>query len=196
RAEYQRSGGICSMRTMRVVVAAVSAALILSASASAATYKVSAGAPANAALPGAFAAGLYDADAFYPGTQRPLRIHRGDRVTFSGGFHTATILGAVKRRDLELIQPDPPHTYPTVNDVNGTPFYWHGMTKFVYNLATLGPAGGSTVNSRTALFSSGVLFAQPHGYTLRFDRPGTFRIVCLIHPGMHATVQVLPRRRV
>ena len=68
------------MRTMRVVVAAVSAALILSASASAATYKVSAGAPANAALPGAFAAGLYDADAFYPGTQHPLRIHRGDRA--------------------------------------------------------------------------------------------------------------------
>ena len=54
------------MRTTRVALAAIGAALALPGSAFAATYKVSAGAPANARMPGSFAAGLYDADAFFP----------------------------------------------------------------------------------------------------------------------------------
>jgi plastocyanin len=183
------------MRTTRVVLAACTAALMLPGSAFAATYKVSAGTPANVALPGAFAAGLYDADAYYPGSHSPLRIHKGDRVTFSGGFHTATILGSTPRAGLELIQPDPAHgTYPSVLDAAAHPFWWNGKAKFVYNGATLAPAGGSTVTNHAALFNSGVLFAQPTGYTLKFNRTGTFQIVCLIHPGMKATVKVVSRR--
>ncbi len=182
------------MRTTRVVLAVCSAALLLPGAAAAATYKVSAGAPASAPMPGAFAAGLYDADAYYPGSHSPLRIHKGDRVTFSGGFHTATILGSTPRAGLELIQPDPAHgTYPSVLDAAAQPFYWNGKAKFVYNFATLTPAGATTVNSKTALYSSGALFASPNGYTLKFNRTGTFKLVCLIHPGMRATVQVVSR---
>jgi plastocyanin len=184
------------MRTTRVALAVIGAALALPGTAVAATYKVSAGAPANAKMPGSFAAGLYDADAFYPGTHKTLKIHKGDRVNFSGGFHTATILGSTSRADLEIIQPDPAHgTYGSVLDANATPFYWNGLAKFVYNGATFAPAGATTVTSKTALYHSGILGQFPNGYTLKFNRTGTFTIVCAIHPGMKGTVDVLAKSK-
>jgi|SRR3954447_1677200 plastocyanin len=184
------------MRTTRVVLAACAAALVLPGSAVAATYKVSAGAPANVPMPGAFAAGLYDADAYYPGTHSALRIHKGDRVTFSGGFHTATILGATKPSDVGIIIPDPAHgTYAPFNDANGAPFYWNGKAKFIYNPVTFSPAGPTTVTSKTQLYHSGILGGLAHGYTLKFNRTGTFTVVCAIHPGMKGKIQVVSRRR-
>jgi len=183
------------MRTTRVAFAALAAALALPGSAFAATYKVSAGAPANAALPGSFAAGLYDADSYYPGTHSTLKIHKGDRVTFTGGFHTATILGSTKPSAVGIIIPDPAHgTYGPVNDQNGTPFYWNGLAKFIYNPLTFTPAGPNTVTNKTQLHHSGLLGQSPKGYTLRFNRTGTFTVICAIHPGMKAKIQVLSRR--
>src|SRR3954452_5637723 len=133
----QRQGGTSSMRTTRVALAAIGAALVVPATAGAATYTVSAGPPQNAAMPTSFAAGLYDGAAFYPGSRSPLKIHKGDKVKFVGGFHTATILGSTPRGGLELIQPDPAHgTYAPVNDQQSPtpqPFYWGGLPKFVYN---------------------------------------------------------------
>jgi plastocyanin len=165
----------------------------------AATYKVSAGAPPTAKAPASFLAGLYDADAFYPGSHSILKIHKGDKVSFSGGFHTATILGSALRGPLEFIQPDPAGgTYAPVNDQSlvPTPFYWAGKPKFVYNGGTLAPIGGTTVTSATATYSSGALFgAPPAGYTLTFNKTGKFNIICLLHPGMKGTIQVLSSRR-
>jgi plastocyanin len=186
------------MRCTRVVLAAILAALALPGAAVAATFKVSAGAPPTAPAPGSFLAGLYDADAFYPGSHATLKIHKGDRVTFSGGFHTATILGSAPRGPLEFIQPGPAgSTYAAVNDeaTIPAPFYWGGLAKFVYNGGTLAPIGGTTVNSKTATYSSGGLFASPAGYTLKFSKTGTFTIVCLLHPGMKGKIQVLSRNR-
>src|SRR5690349_15041097 len=190
------------MRTTRVALAAIGAALVLPGTAFAATYKVSAGAPANAKMPGSFAAGLYDADAYYPGTHSTLKIHKGDRVTFSGGFHTATILGSTPASAVGIIIPDPAHgTYGPVNDAGGpggspspTPFWWNGKAKFIYNPVTFSPAGPSTVTSKSALYHSGLLAAAPKGYTLKFNRTGTFTVICAIHPGMKAKIQVLSRR--
>ncbi len=186
------------MRTTRVVLAAFGAALALPGTALATTYKVSAGAPESAPAPGSFRAGLYDADAFYPGSHATLKIHKGDKVTFSGGFHTATILGSTPRSALELIQPGPAgSTYAAVNDQSlvPTPFYWAGKPKFVYNGGTLGGIGSTTVNSNTATYSSGALFQYPKGYTLKFTKTGTYTLVCLLHPGMKAKVQVVARNK-
>jgi plastocyanin len=185
------------MRTTRVALAAIGAALALPGTAFAATYKVSAGAPANAKMPGSFAAGLYDADAYYPGTHKTLKIHKGDRVRFTGGFHTATILGSTKASDVGIIIPDPAHgTYGPFNDENGAPFYWNGKAKFIYNPVTFSPAGPTTVTSKTALYHSGLLGALPNAsYTLKFNRTGTFTVICAIHPGMKGKIQVLSRRR-
>ena len=187
------------MRYTRVLLAAVIAALALPGAALAATYKVSAGAPPTAPAPGSFLAGLYDADAFYPGSHATLKIHKGDRVTFSGGFHTATILGSTPRAALEFIQPGPAgSTYPSVNDETTptpVPFYWAGKPKFVYNGGTLAPIGATTVNSKTATYSSGGLFLSQNGYTLKFNKTGTYNIVCLLHPGMKGKIQVLSRTK-
>ena len=187
------------MRCTRVALAVAAAALALPGAAMAATYKVSAGAPASAKAPASFLAGLYDADAFYPGSHSTLKIHKGDKVSFSGGFHTATILGSAPRGPLEFIQPGPAgSTYAPVNDQSlvPTPFYWGGMAKFVYNGGTLAPIGGTTVTSATATYSSGGLFqAPPSGYTLKFNKLGTYNVVCLLHPGMKGKIQVLSSRR-
>ena len=186
------------MRISRAGLALIGAALALPGSAVAATYKVSAGAPANAPVPGSFLAGLYDADAFYPGSHATLKIHKGDKVTFSGGFHTATILGSTPRAGLELVQPGPAgSTYSAVNDESlvPAPFYWAGKPKFIFNGGTVAPAGSTTVNSKTALYSSGALFQYPNGYTLKFNKTGTYTLVCLVHPGMTGNVQVLSRTK-
>jgi len=187
------------MRTTRVALAAIGAALVVPATAGAATYTVSAGPPQNAAMPTSFAAGLYDGAAFYPGSRAVLKIHKNDKVKFVGGFHTATILGSTARSGLELIQPDPAHgTYAPVNDQQGVPqpFYWGGMAKFVYNVGgTFVPAGATTVSSKTALYSSGLLGASQTGYTLKFSKTGTFKIVCLIHPGMAGKIQVVSKSK-
>jgi plastocyanin len=184
------------MRTTRVVLAAFGAALVLPGSALAATYRVSVGAPPNAKLPGSFAAGLYDSGSYYPGTHSTLKIHKGDKVNFSGGFHTATILGSTSRNAVGIIIPDPAHgTYAPVNDFGGAPFYWAGLPKFIYNPATFAPAGATIVTSKTALYHSGLLGQFPKGYTLKFNRIGTFTVICAIHPGMKAKIQVLPRNR-
>jgi plastocyanin len=176
----------------------IGAALALPGSAVAATYKVSAGAPPNAPAPGSFLAGLYDADAFYPGSHATLKIHKGDKVNFSGGFHTVTILGSTPRLGLEFIQPGPAgSTYAAVNDQSliPTPFWWAGKPKFVYNGGTLASQGSTTVNSRTALYSSGGLFQYPKGYTLKFNKTGTYKLVCLLHPGMTGKIQVVARNK-
>jgi len=183
------------MRISRASLAVAGAALLLPGSAMAATYKVSAGAPPTAKMPVSFSAGLYDADAFYPGSHATLKIHKGDKVTFSGGFHTATILGSTPRAALEFIQPGPAgSTYAPVNDETTptpVPFHWGGKPKFVYNGGTLAPIGSTTVNSKTATYSSGALFGSPKGYTLKFNKTGTYKLVCLLHPGMTGKVQVL-----
>ncbi len=185
------------MRISRASLALVGAALVLPGSAMAATYQVSAGAPPTAKMPVAFTAGLYDASAFYPGSHATLKIRKGDKVTFSGGFHTATILGSTPRAGLEFIQPGPAgSTYAAGQRRRAAaPFYWGGMPKFVYNGGTLAPIGSTTVNSKTATYSSGALFASPKGYTLKFNKTGTYTLVCLLHPGMTGKVQVVSKTK-
>jgi plastocyanin len=173
----------------RLSLAAVVLALALPAGARAATYTVAVGTPQTAHLPGAFAAGLFDADGYYPGG---LRIHRGDSVKFVGGFHTATILGSASAAALSSIQPDPAHLYAAENDAAAVPFYFGGKPKAIYNLATFGPIGSKVVNSKTATYSSGVL-GSPSGYTLKFNRVGTYRVICLIHPFM--STRIIVRKR-
>jgi plastocyanin len=176
---------------IRLSLAAAVLALALPAAAHAATYTVSVGSPPTAHVPGAFAAGLFEGDGFYPGG---LQIHRGDSVKFVGGFHTATILGGAKRAPLELVQPDPAHgVYTGIKDAGGASFYFNGLGKFIYNPATFAPTGGGVVNSKTKLYSSGALFLSPKGYTLRFSKVGTYRVICLIHPYM--STRIIVRKR-
>ena len=48
-----------------------------------------------------------------------------------------------------------------------------------------------TVVSDPGLFRSGALDTDMT-FTFRFDRPGTYRVICSIHPQMRATIEVTP----
>lgn len=181
------------MRRTGVSLAVIAAVLTLPVAAHAATYTVAAGAPPKTKAPASFAQGLYDSDEFYPGSKKPLKVHVGDTVKFVGGFHTASILGAgVKRSSFFLIQPGAAgELYSGINDGANQPFSFNGQQKFVYNTATLGPSGGPNVSSKATTYNSGVLFASPKGYSMKFTKAGRYQIVCLIHSAMNGTVDVV-----
>jgi plastocyanin len=163
---------------------------MLPVAAHAATYTVSASAPRATKMPASFAQGLYDSDAFYPGSKQPLKIHVGDSVRFVGGFHTATLVGKASPASLGLIQPAAGQVYAPLNDAAGAPFYFGGLPKFAYNVPTLSPSGPTVVTNKTTTQSSGALFLSQKGYKLKFAKAGKYTIVCLIHPFMRATIDV------
>ncbi len=129
-------------------------------------------------------------NAFFPAV---LQVNAGDKVTFtSRGFHTASYLGGSKPAPLFI--PDPTkETYDGINDSAGTAFFFNGLAKLIYNVSMFGPGGGTTVPGK-GLVSSGVIVPGPNGKpvskTFTFTKTGTFKMLCLIHPGMSANVVV------
>lgn len=121
-------------------------------------------------------------DAFYPFR---LTIHAGDTVQWVGGFHTISFgpPALIARLEKSLIVPMPQKSGPPRLALN---------PKITY------PSGGTKYDG-TGFVNSGVLALQvPPGstatpsYKLTFTRPGTYTYYCLIHPGMDATITVLP----
>lgn len=131
---------------------------------------------------------------FMPGK---LVVNAGDKVTFSSAtFHTVTYLGNSKPQG--IFMPDPTHGIygSDLADSAGTPFYFDGLPKIIYNGLALGPAGGKTISGK-AYTSSGIL--SPNGpkqkfvtATYTFPATGTYRLVCNLHPGMKVDVVVKP----
>ena len=153
------------------------AAIFLSASpALAATWIVRAGPPTG---PPGGVPRTAEQNRFFPST---LHIHRGDSVRFlsSRGLHTATFLGAHPRSHF-------PYFKRGSGAYGGTPFWFNGRTKWVYNTAVLQPSGSRTVADRN-VHNSGAL--RGRGYTFRFTKVGRFNVVCLTHPGMSGTIVV------
>lgn len=130
-------------------------------------------------------------DAFLPGS---VTINAGDSVTFSSAsFHTVTYGG----KPAALFTPDPAHgKYSTLADAGGSPFYFVGLPKAIYNGGVFAPFGPHTISGSTAT-SSGVLSpagpkAKPVTFTYTFPKPGTYKLFCSVHPGMKGTVIVKP----
>jgi plastocyanin len=178
-----------------VGLVAVCAALVVTGSAGAATYSLYAGeqAPAPQGVPS-----QATLNGFYPGK---LTIHAGDRVRVSSTFfHTATFGSDANLAPLRaLFLPDPAGgTYAdTPDDFAGNPWYFESLPKLIYNVATFGPFGDRVVDDKR-VHNSGVLFPSPDGKpgtaTFRFPRVGSYKLVCLLHPGMEGTVVVKPQR--
>ena len=66
--------------------------------------------------------------------------------------------------------------YTGLNDAAGTPFYFNGLPKLIYNPAAFAPAGGKTITAGVAA-SSGVLSpagpkAPPAKVTYTFPKVG------------------------
>ena len=132
-------------------------------------------------------------DQFLPGT---VTINAGDTVTFSSAsFHTVSYT----KRPVALLGPDPAKgKYAPLNDAAGSPFYFVGLPKFVYNGLAFAPYGPKTVSGNTPT-SSGALSpagpkAKPATYTYTFPKAGTFTLWCNVHPGMKGKIVVTAGR--
>src|SRR5581483_9034293 len=180
------------MDPLRKLIASGIAVCALAAAgvAQAASWQVAAG---EQARPPAGTPKQATLDLFFPSK---LVVDAGDKVTFSSAtFHTVTYLGKLKPPP--FFTPDPAKsTYGGIEDATGEPFYFNGLPRFVYNLQAFGPFGGTTVSGTTPV-SSGVLSPRtpkspPATATYTFPKPGTYRLVCNVHPGMKIDVVVKP----
>jgi plastocyanin len=142
-------------------------------------------------IPGGFKKFPVLLNQFMPST---LTIAAGDKVTFSSAsFHTVTYTP----KPIPLLMPDPMKgTYQNIVDSVGQPFYFNGRPKLIYNLAAFGPFGPKTVGGKTPT-SSGALSprgpkAPPATATYAFPTPGSYKLVCTLHPGMEARIVVKP----
>ena len=96
----------------------------------------------------------------------------------SATFHTATYLGGTPQPALFL--PDPAGASTTgINDAAGTPFYFNGLAKLIYNGAAFGPVGGKAIPGK-GLVSTGVLSPGPNGKpvsaTMTFGKAGAYKL--------------------
>lgn len=132
-----------------------------------------------------------DVNAFFPTS---VSIRRGDRVRFvPAGFHTAEVLGRGKR-GTPLFSP----TGTTANqqDAAGNPFWFNGQPNLGFTRSLLQGAYGKTVAFTGARsVNSGLPLADDvKPMVVRFDRTGTFTVLCNVHPDMKGTVRVRSRR--
>jgi plastocyanin len=127
---------------------------------------------------------------------RAIKIHAGDKIRFSTlAFHTVTYLGPANAGP--PIMPDPSGgKYSGIKDASGSSFWFEGLPKFIYDLTTFGPVGSPAV-TRGAEHSAGVVAASdsgPGSATLSFPKTGTYKLICLLHPGMTQTVTVRAKK--
>jgi plastocyanin len=184
--------GVTVHRSSKVVFVAALCSLAVPGAASAATKVVSAGPPLKAPPKGV----PKDADvnAFFP---TAIRVHKGDAISFRiAGFHTINFpkkgAGAPA-----LAVPDPAHPVTGVNDAAGTPFWFNGQgTPVIPPVVGLGTGSGKPYTGAQALGSG---FPQGNGppkpFVVKFPKSGSFTYYCAVHPGMKATVSVVPKSK-
>jgi plastocyanin len=180
-------------RCVTVLAIATVATLGAAPTASAATKLVVAGGPPpTASLAGSakFPKGL-NLNGFF---RRQITIHAGDSVrwVFSHRVvHTVTFLPPGQQRP-PLEVPDPAHPYTGFNDAAGAPFWFNGQPSLLIPPEHGLPQGGSSTDG-TKYENSGLSAPAFRPYKLTFTKTGTFRYLCLVHPGMDGRVKVLPK---
>jgi plastocyanin len=180
-------------RCLVVLVIATLAAACAAPAASAKTKVVVAGGPPpNAGQAGGlkFPAAL-DFNGFF---RRTVTIHAGDSVkwVFSKRVvHTVTFLAKGQSRPA-LEQPDPTHPYTGFNDSTGAPFWFNGQPSLLIPPDHAFPQGGPAADG-TTYRNSGLSAPTFAPYTLKFPKKGTYKYLCLVHPGMDGRVKVLPK---
>jgi len=128
--------------------------------------------------------------------RRRITIHVGDSVrwVFSRAVvHTVTFLPpGQKRPSLEV--PDPASPYTGFNDAAGAPLWFNGQPSLLIPPDHAFPQGGSSTDGKKYT-NSGLSAPAFHPYKLKFTKTGTFRYLCLVHPGMSGSVKVVAKSR-
>src|SRR3954449_2396833 len=166
---------------------ALVAALILPGVAQAAQKDVSLG-PTRAAQKALQSTGS-DVNDFFP---HEVRIHVGDKVRFvPNGFHTVDLPGR-RSRKLPLITPVAQRIAGAV-DAAGAPFWFNGQPQLGFNRQLLTSAFGKSRNydGSKGVLSGLPLSQKPKPMTVKFNKAGTFRYFCDVHPGMSGIVRVV-----
>jgi plastocyanin len=179
------------MRTSRLMatcpVLGVTLVLAIPTVAVAATKDVSLG-PTRAAQR-ALQSTASDVNDFFP---HEVRIHVGDKVRFvPNGFHTVDLPGR-RSRKLPLITPAAQRISGSV-DAAGAPFWFNGQAAVGFNRLLLTSAFGKSRNydGSKAVLSGLPLAQRPKPMTVKFNKTGTFRYFCDIHPGMTGIARVV-----
>jgi plastocyanin len=176
------------MRRTLVAMAAIGALGLVPAAASAHKYTAFAGNPGPA--PSTVPDGT-ELNKFFPAK---LKVHKGDKVKYLNfSAHTVSVLGKGVSYPPAAIADPTGAKYEGINDPNGQPFFFNGLTKFINNPLVFGKVGSTTVGDG-ATHSSGFFVPQGPGaaqYTLKFAKTGSYQVLCLLHPGMKQSVKVL-----
>jgi len=130
-----------------------------------------------------------DVNDFFP---HEVRIHVGDKVRFvPSGFHTVDLPGR-RTRKLPIITPAA-QAITGVLDAAGAPFWFNGQKQVGFNRQLLTSAFGKSRNydGSKAVLSGLPLSQRPKPMTVKFNKAGTFRYFCDVHPGMRGIVRVV-----
>ena len=182
-------------RSVTVLAITVLAVLCTAPTAGAKTKIVVAGGPpptASLAGPAKFPTEL-DLNGFF---RRQITIHVGDSVRWIFSHrvvHTVTFLPPGQSRP-SLEVPDSAHPYTGFNDAAGAPFWFNGQPSLLIPPDHAFPQGGSSTDGKQYK-NSGLSAPAFHPYKLKFTKAGTFRYICLVHPGMQGSVKVLAKGR-
>jgi plastocyanin len=166
---------------------ALVAALVLPCAAQAAQKDVSLGPPPAAQK--ALQKTGSDVNDFFP---HEVRIHVGDKVRFvPNGFHTVDLPGR-RSKKLPIITPVA-QTISGVVDAAGAPFWFNGQPQLGFNRQLLTSAFGKqrSYDGSKAVLSGLPLAQRPKPITVKFNKTGTFRYFCDVHPGMTGRVRVV-----
>jgi plastocyanin len=189
-----RSGALASPAVRIPVLTALVAALALSAAAApalAATHTVYAGAPpALARQLGPHSA--IEITGYFPDR---IEVHTGDSIRwiFTGRYHMVTIPTTTGVRPLfGWVNFDKP--FSGFADAAGRPFWFDGTPEQYVPLDGALRDGAAPFDG-TRPRNSGLPAADGHTkpYTVQFVKPGTFLVLCIVHPTMHMTVNVIAK---
>lgn len=178
-----------SLRRAGLVIG-VMAALVVPATASAATKTVIAGPLKEAkGVFGGNATG--DVDGY---SLKTVTVHVGDKVRWKfNGFHTVTF--PKTGTAVPFVLPDASAKYTGFNDAAGAPFWFNGQAQLDLNPLGVTPQGGKTENGSKLNGSGAPLSGSLKPYTLKFTKAGTFAYECVIHPGMTGKVKVVAKSK-
>jgi plastocyanin len=180
-------------RCLSALAIATTAAAFAATAADAKTKVVVAGGPPpKASQAGAvkFPAAL-DLNGFF---RKVVTIHAGDSVKWQFSkrvVHTVTFLAPGQSRPTLETQ-DPANPYSGFNDSTGAPMWFNGQPGITIPPDHAFPQGGDTMGAK-AYHNSGLSAPAFTDYKLEFTKKGSYKYICLVHPGMSGRVKVLPK---